>query len=556
MFGYGKCGRFTWTGTLEDCGRRPGSGERVRPTMATTGASGLEVLLTTLQGVGDTESALNILNVLDELLSAGTDRRIHYMISKGGSEALLSALVKTGRCLSPNYAILLPLLHLLAKVGHRDRWIGLKAEKADAVLLTLGLLRQNSEHPQRAAACLWVLRVFCSSVSTATLLGENRGLDVVFKLVSAHTTSSARTVNPTPVSVSLVSMLHFSHAVVARGAASTSVNVGHTPHGVGDTESALNILNVLDELLSAGTDRRIHYMISKGGSEALLSALVKTGRCLSPNYAILLPLLHLLAKVGHRGEILQDGVCQQNEVDRAQGGEGGCRAAHTGSAQAESNTPQRAAACLWVLRVFCSSVSTATLLGENRGLDVVFKLVSAHTTKRARTVKAAIDAFAALLHSKANSRCAVAKGYVSSLLKLYEDWHSRDGANAHVPIRRALLHCLHHATNVRAGRDALQAHGGMGLLFQSTQTCLANKATEALAELPAPGLDTDPGTQDDGLEEDSDDDAQNGDSDSLEYDDDLETDPDKLRERPKPDRPPEELSQYLQLCELLHAAAP
>ncbi|XP_064169364.1 cytosolic carboxypeptidase 4-like isoform X2 [Anguilla rostrata] len=392
--------------------------ERVRPTMATTGASGLEVLLTTLQGVGDTESALNILNVLDELLSAGTDRRIHYMISKGGSEALLSALVKTGRCLSPNYAILLPLLHLLAKVGHRDRWIGLKAEKADAVLLTLGLLRQNSEHPQRAAACLWVLRVFCSSVSTATLLGENRGLDVVFKLVSAH------------------------------------------------------------------------------------------------------------------------------------------------------------------------------------------------TTKRARTVKAAIDAFAALLHSKANSRCAVAKGYVSSLLKLYEDWHSRDGANAHVPIRRALLHCLHHATNVRAGRDALQAHGGMGLLFQSTQTCLANKATESLAELsiqlmrkcfpkcplpltsdqslytfplpgrPAPGLDTDPGTQDDGLEEDSDDEAQNGDSDSLEYrsevprpllvraaflllaaalqagrakDDDLETDPDKLRERPKPDRPPEELSQYLQLCpELLH----
>lgn len=43
-------------------------------------------------------------------------------------------------------------------------------------------------------------------------------------------------------------------------------------------------------------------MISKGGSEALLTALVHTGRRFSPNYTILLPLLHLLAKVGHRGE--------------------------------------------------------------------------------------------------------------------------------------------------------------------------------------------------------------------------------------------------------------
>lgn len=43
-------------------------------------------------------------------------------------------------------------------------------------------------------------------------------------------------------------------------------------------------------------------MISKGGSEALLTALVKTAWSFSPNYTVLLPLLHLLAKVGHRGE--------------------------------------------------------------------------------------------------------------------------------------------------------------------------------------------------------------------------------------------------------------
>ncbi|CAB1313976.1 unnamed protein product [Coregonus sp. 'balchen'] len=138
--------------------------ERVQPSMAAPGSSsGLEVLLSTLQNAGDIESALNILNVLDELLSAGTDRRITYMILKGGSEALLSSLMTTVRTFSPNFTILLPVLYLLAKVGHRVRRIGMKPEKAEAVLLTLTLLKQNIKHTRRTAACLWVLQVFCSS---------------------------------------------------------------------------------------------------------------------------------------------------------------------------------------------------------------------------------------------------------------------------------------------------------------------------------------------------------------------------------------------------------
>ncbi|KAI4897978.1 hypothetical protein NFI96_016952 [Prochilodus magdalenae] len=109
------------------------------------------------------------------------------MISKGGSEALLMALVNTARSYSPNYKLLLPILHLLAKVGHRDRKIGVKAESADAVLVTLGLLRHNVKNSRRAAACLWAIRAYCSSVSTAVLLGQNRALDVVFGLITSPT---------------------------------------------------------------------------------------------------------------------------------------------------------------------------------------------------------------------------------------------------------------------------------------------------------------------------------------------------------------------------------
>ncbi|KAK1803988.1 hypothetical protein P4O66_003923 [Electrophorus voltai] len=157
----GKPGVFTWTGTL-----RTGehySTARSQVNMSAPSSSGLEVLLSSLQKAGDIESTLNVLNVLDELLSAGTDRRICYLISKGGSEALLTTLVNTVRSYSQNFTVLLPVLHLLAKVGHRDRRIGEKAEKADAVLLTLTLLRHNMRHGRRAASCLWVIRVFCSS---------------------------------------------------------------------------------------------------------------------------------------------------------------------------------------------------------------------------------------------------------------------------------------------------------------------------------------------------------------------------------------------------------
>ncbi|XP_041966586.1 cytosolic carboxypeptidase 4 isoform X2 [Alosa sapidissima] len=344
-----------------------------------------------------------------------------------------------------------------------------------------------------------------------------------------------------------------------------------TLQDAGDMESTLNILNVLDELLSAGTDRRIHYMISKGGSEALLIALVNTAHTIPPNYTLLLPILHLLAKVGHRDRrigvkaekaeavLLMLGLLRQNVRD-----------------------VRRAAACLWVIQVFCTSVSTATLLGKNRGLDVVFRLIPTHTTKHIRTVKAAIDALAALLRSKVNCRTAVSKGYISALLKLFADWHNNDTDREHLLIQRALLHCLHRATNTSLGRSSLVAEGGIALLFQTTQTCMFTRGMESLVEpavqlmrkccpkcplplasdmsvyrFPLPGgtlsnCESTPGTQGESFEDDSDSDVENEDAENRDYEEDLETDLESLRQRPEPDRPLEQLGQYVRLCPELH----
>ncbi|XP_071401694.1 cytosolic carboxypeptidase 4-like, partial [Centroberyx affinis] len=355
---------------------------------------------------------------------------------------------------------------------------------------------------------------------------------------------------------------------------SLSLPLSLSLQNAGDIESTLNILSVLDELLSAGTDRRIHYMISKGGSEALLTALVNTGRSFSPNFTLLLPLLHLLAKVGHRDRRIG---LKAEEADAV--------LLTLNLLKQNSKHARRAAACLWVIQVFCSSVSTANLIGENRGLDAIYRLISPYTTKHLHTIKAAIDALAALLCTKANLCSAVSKGYISGLLRLYEDWHSKDIEHVAIGIRQALLRCLHQATHSTAGRQAFTSQGGIRLLYQTTQTCLSTKGLESLVEpsvqlmrkchpktplplvsdrsvysFPLPGRpDTDPdvdvGPDESCEESDDEEDEENQEADSKDkdYDDDLETDLNKLRRRPDPDRPKELLAQYSRFCpELTH----
>ncbi|XP_076877159.1 LOW QUALITY PROTEIN: cytosolic carboxypeptidase 4-like [Brachyhypopomus gauderio] len=334
----------------------------------------------------------------------------------------------------------------------------------------------------------------------------------------------------------------------------------------GDVASTLNVLNVLDELLSAGTDRRIHYMISKGGSEALLMALVNTGRGYSPNYTILLPVLHLLAKVGHRDRRIGEKAEQVDAVLLT-----------LTLLRHNTQNPRRAAACLWVIRVFCSSVSTATLLGHNGALDVVFNFITPPPAKHTHTVKAAIDAIAALLGSKANCRLAMGKGYISALLRLYEVWLSWSGEHRS-PMCHALLHCLHKATKGSVGRRAVVSDGGLHLLYSTTQTCLLTKGLESLVEQsvqlmrrsnpreplpltssrsvyscavpgrPADAWRADPCASDGNFENDSDEEQENEEMDCCDYEDDLETDVAALQSPPTTTRPLEQLQQYAHLC--------
>ncbi|XP_036909726.1 cytosolic carboxypeptidase 4-like [Sturnira hondurensis] len=339
----------------------------------------------------------------------------------------------------------------------------------------------------------------------------------------------------------------------------------HTLQSSSDRASILTILQVLGDLLSVGTDRRIHYMISKGGSEALLQALVNAARTASPDYDILLPLFRLLAKVGLRDKKFGQKALELEALDVT-----------LILTRKNLSHSQNLLHCLWALRVFASSVTTGAMLGINGAMELLFKVIAPYTRKRTRIISVSGRHARAPLES--NSRRAVNRGYVTSLLRLHQDWHSRDEADTYVPIRRALLLCLKHIATLRSGREAFLAAQGMELLFSSLQnrlddpglepvTCVtlqvlrqcsprsplplaaASSAYTFLAagntpSGPPPVLAEEDFEDDGDEEEDKDSDSE----DAKEEDDDLETDVNKLSSKPGLDRPTEELTQYEAMC--------
>ncbi|KAM8780590.1 cytosolic carboxypeptidase 4 isoform 2-T2 [Rhynchonycteris naso] len=218
------------------------------------------------------------------------------------------------------------------------------------------------------------------------------------------------------------------------------------------------------------------------------------------------------------------------------------------------------------------------MLGINGAMELLFKVIPPYTRKHTRMIRAATEVLAALLKSKSNSRRAVNRGYVTSLLRLHQDWHGHDTANACVLIRRALLLCLKHIAALRSGREAFLAAQGMEILFSTTQNALDDRSLEpvmsvalqvlrqcypksplplvaassaytfpACGNIPSepPRVPAEEDFEDEGdEEEDKDSDSE----DTKEEDDDLETDVNKLSAKPGLDRPEEELAQYEAMC--------
>ncbi|XP_073489632.1 cytosolic carboxypeptidase 1 [Aquarana catesbeiana] len=156
--------------------------EKTRKEMTAKGSTGIEVILFTLENTKDLQTILNIVNILNELMSVGGGRRINVLISKGGTQILLQLLLSASKDSPPNEELIVILHSLLAKIGPKDKKFGVKARVSGALNISLNLVKQNLQSPKLLLPCLQVLRVYSMNSVNAVYLGKNGAVELLFKI--------------------------------------------------------------------------------------------------------------------------------------------------------------------------------------------------------------------------------------------------------------------------------------------------------------------------------------------------------------------------------------
>ncbi|KAJ8413913.1 hypothetical protein AAFF_G00065110 [Aldrovandia affinis] len=164
--------------------------EKTRKEIMAKGSSGIEVILTSLESTRDLQTVLNILYILNELVSVGGGYRVGVLVSKGGTAILLQLLLSASKESPPSDELMLHLHSILAKVGPKDKKFGIKARVHGALNITVNLLRQNLQNHKLLLPCLQVLRVYSANSVNAVSLGKNGVVDLMFKIIGPYSKKS------------------------------------------------------------------------------------------------------------------------------------------------------------------------------------------------------------------------------------------------------------------------------------------------------------------------------------------------------------------------------
>ncbi|XP_073674965.1 cytosolic carboxypeptidase 1 [Garra rufa] len=349
-----------------------------------------------------------------------------------------------------------------------------------------------------------------------------------------------------------------------------------------DLQTTLNILSILNELLTVGGGRRTGVFVSKGGTAILLQLLVSSSKDPPANEELMLQIHSLLVKVGPKDRKF------------------GVKARLNGALNVTLNLVKHnlqnhklLLPCLQVLRVYSSNLVNAVSLGKSGALESMFEIIGPFSKKSTTLLKVALDTLAALLKSGMNARRAVDRGYLPTLLAIYQDWHRNDTRHRHMVIRKSILGCIKNLTNIKLGRKAFIDANGMRILYNTSTECLSVRTLDPLVNtsslimrkcfpknrlplptiksvfhhplphIPAGGpvaqLYNQPPGVDDVVDESDENEATEGDTENdTEYDeddtghksqnDDIETDINKLRPIQVNTRPFDELRVYEYFC--------
>uniref|UniRef100_A0A8C1YVF1 Cytosolic carboxypeptidase 1 n=1 Tax=Cyprinus carpio TaxID=7962 RepID=A0A8C1YVF1_CYPCA len=235
-----------------------------------------------------------------------------------------------------------------------------------------------------------------------------------------------------------------------------------------DLQTTLNILAILNELLTVGGGYRTGVFVSKGGTALLLQLLVGSSKDPPANEELMLHIHSLLVKVGLKDRKL------------------GVKARLNGALNVTLNLVKHnlqnhklLLPCLQVLRVY-SRIHFFMSLGKSGTLEIMFEIIGPFSKKSTTLLKVALDTLASLLKSGMNARRAVDRGYLPTLLTIYQDWHRNDTRHRHVVIRKSILGCIKNLTNIKLGRKAFIDANGMRILYNTSTECLPVRTLDPL----------------------------------------------------------------------------
>ncbi|XP_069785882.1 cytosolic carboxypeptidase 1 isoform X4 [Narcine bancroftii] len=238
-----------------------------------------------------------------------------------------------------------------------------------------------------------------------------------------------------------------------------------------DLQIMLNILNILNELVSVGGGRRCRVLVSKGGSQILLQLLFSASKDF-PNEEIMIQLHSILAKIGPKDK--KFGV--KVRINGALG-------ITLNLVKQNLQNFKLILPCLQLLRVYSNNAVNAVTLGKNGVVELMFKIIGPFSRKNTSLVKVSLDTLAALLKSKTNARRSVDRGYLPVLLTIYIDWHRHDTRHRHMLIRKGILTCIKNMTSIKLGRKAFVDAEGMKVLYNISQDCLSVRTLDPLVNI-------------------------------------------------------------------------
>ncbi|KAA0713684.1 Cytosolic carboxypeptidase 1 [Triplophysa tibetana] len=239
-----------------------------------------------------------------------------------------------------------------------------------------------------------------------------------------------------------------------------------------DLQTTLNILNILSELLTVGGGRRIGAFVSKGGTAILLQLLVSSSKDLPLNEELMLHIHSLLVKVGPKDRKF----CVKARLN-------GALNVTINLVKRNLQNCKMLLPCLQVLRVYAGNMVNAVSLGKSGALDLMFEIIGPYSKKSTTLLKVALDTLAALLKSKMNARRTVDRGYLPTLLAIYQDWHRNDIRHCHLIIRKSILGCIKNLTAIKLGRKAFVDANGMRILYNTSTECLPVRTLDPLVNV-------------------------------------------------------------------------